>query len=397
MTATFSYRARRATGEVVDGRRPARDRHALAEALAEDGLMLVEARRAPRAMGSRRVRPAALLAFVRELRHLLAAGLPATQALRILEARRDDPALAAAVGGMREKVERGLALDVAAAGHPGAFDSLFRASLRAGALTGRLPDTLARLERFLVLRAALRSRIRGAMTYPAFLLALLAVVVAILMLFVLPRFAELYAQFGEDLPLATRLLMGAAEAAPWALPLAAAAAVTVALAARRALARPTPRRWADRTILGLPVLGPVARHLQIVQSATMLSMLLAAGTPLREALGLAAGSVGNAVVADRLREAEAGVAHGRALSDCLEGGGLMPPGSLSLVRAGEAAGSLPEMLDAVATLHEQELEDRLGRLLALIEPAMMLLVGVVLGAVIITVYLPVFGISGVIR
>jgi type IV pilus assembly protein PilC len=102
-------------------------------------------------------------------------------------------------------------------------------------------------------------------------------------------------------------------------------------------------------------------------------------------------------VADHLRDAEAGVARGRALSDCLEGGGLLPDGSLSLVRAGEAAGSLPEMLEAVAALHEQELEDRLERLLALIEPVMMLLVGVVLGAVIITVYLPIFGISGVIR
>jgi type IV pilus assembly protein PilC len=397
MTASFSYRARRATGEVVDGERSAEDRRALADALAQDGLMLVEARRAVRSPRARRVRPSALLSFTRELRHLLAAGLPAAQALRILEARRDDPGLAAAVRGMREGVERGLTLDAAAAEHPGAFDSLFRASLRAGALTGRLPDTLARLERFLILRATLRSRTRRAMTYPAFLLALLAVVVAVLMLFVLPRFAELYAQFGEDLPLATRLLMAAAEAAPWALPLLALAALAAAVATRQALARPTPRRWADRAALGLPILGPVALHLQLVQASTMLSMLLGAGTPLREALALAARSVGNAVVAGHLREAEAGVARGRALSDCLEGGGLLPDGSLSLVRAGEAAGSLPEMLEAVAALHEQELEDRLERLLALIEPVMMLLVGVVLGAVIITVYLPIFGISGVIR
>ena len=401
MTVTFAYRARKATGEVVAGQRQAPGRSALEAALARDGLMLIEARRG-RGGGAggalrRRVRPAALLAFVRELRHLIAAGVPATEALALLEGRGDDAALAAAVRGMRAGVERGRALDEAAAEFPEAFDTLFQASLRAGARTGRLPDTLARLEEVLVLRAALRAQVRQAMAYPAFLTVLLAVVVAVLMLFVLPRFAELYAQFGEELPLATRLLMGAAEAAPIALPALAAALLGLAVLLRRALSRPGIRRRADALVLRLPVVGPVARHLQLIQVSTMMAMLLEAGTPLREALRLVSESVGNAVVRARLREAEAGVATGRALSDCLEDGALWPPTSRGMLRAGEVAGALPAMFAAVTTLHEQELEERMGRLLALIEPAMMLLVGVVLGAVIITVYLPVFGISGVIR
>lgn len=393
---TFAYRARRATGEVVAGRRSAGDRPGLEAALAADGLMLIEARRDRGGRVRGRVRPAALLAFVRELRHLVGAGLPAARALRLLEAR-DDPALAAAVKAMREALERGRSLDEAAGEAPGVFDVLFRASLRAGARTGRLPDTLERLEEVLALRAELRARTRRAMAYPVFLLILLAVVVAGLLLFVLPRFADLYAQFGEDLPLATRLLMAAAEAAPIALPLIALGGIAAAWAVRRALARPGIRRAADGALLGLPVVGPVARQLQLVQVSTMLGMLLAAGTPLRAALSFVAESVGNGLVRARLAEAEAGVATGRALSDCLDGGGLFPATSLSLIRAGEAAGSLPEMFEATATLHRQELEDRMGRLLALIEPVMMLLVGVVLGAVIITVYLPVFGVSGVIR
>ena len=403
MTVTFSYRARRASGEVVSGRRRAGDRPSLEAALARDGLMLIEARRdrgrGPRAAGGgRRVRPSALLAFVRELRHLIGAGLPAAQVLALLEARRDDPALAEAVRGLREGVERGRTLDEAAADFPGAFDTLFRASLRAGARTGRLPDTLARLESFLVMRAALRARVRKAMAYPAFLLILLAVVIAGLMLFVLPRFADLYAQFGEELPMATRLLMGAAEAAPLAVPALAAAVLALGALARGALRRPGARRRADALAIRLPVLGPVVRHMQLIQVSTMMSMLLAAGTPLRDALGLVAESVGNEVVRAHLRAAEGGIATGRALSDCLGAGdALFPPASLSMIRAGEVAGSLPSMLDAVTTLHEQELEDRMARLLALIEPVMMLAVGVVLGAVIITVYLPVFGISGVIR
>ena len=402
MTATFTYRARRATGELVEGHRRAGDRPSLEAALARDGLMLIEARRdrggVPGVAGRRRrVRPAALLAFVRELRHLLGAGLPAAQALALLEARGDDRALAEAVRGLREGVERGRSLDDAAADFPGAFDALFRATLRAGARTGRLPDTLERLEGFLRLRATLRARVRQAMAYPAFLLVLLAVVIAGLMLFVLPRFAELYAQFGDELPAATRLLMGAARAAPLGLPALLAALVGLALLARRAMRRPGARRWADALALRLPVIGPVARHLQLVQVGYMMSMLLGAGTPLREALALMAGSVGNEAVGADLRAAEAGIATGRALSDCLADAALFPPTSLSMIRAGEIAGSLPAMFEAVTALHEQQLEERMARLLALIEPVMMLLVGVVLGAVIITVYLPVFGLSGVIR
>ena len=398
MTATFSYRARRATGEIVAGTRPAEDRRTLEAALATDGLMLLEARRARGGVlrAGRGVRPAALLSFVRELRHLIAAGLPAARSLRLLEDR-DDPALAAAIRTMREALERGRALDEAAAEAPGAFDVLFRASLRAGARTGRLPDTLQRLEEVLALRAELRARTRRAMAYPVFLLILLAVVLAGLLLFVLPRFSDLYAQFGEDLPLATRLLMGAAGAAPVAIPVLAALGLVAAWAGRRLLTRPGVRRAADGILLRLPVVGPVARQLQLVQVSTMLGMLLAAGTPLRAALAFVAESVGNGVVRVRLAGAGAGVATGRALSDCMGEAALYPATSLSLLRAGEAAGSLPEMFEAVATLHRQELEDRMGRLLALIEPVMMLLVGVVLGAVIIAVYLPVFGISGVIR
>ena len=235
------------------------------------------------------------------------------------------------------------------------------------------------------------------MAYPAFLMLLLVVVIAGLMLFVLPRFAELYAQFGDELPAATRILMGAARAAPLGLPALLALAVGLWLLARRALRRPGTRRRADAVALRLPVLGPVARHLQLVQIGYMMSMLLGAGTPLREALGFVAQSVGNAAVEGDLRAAGDAIAAGRALSDALGETALFPPTSLSMIRAGEIAGSLPTMFVAVTALHEQQLEERMARLLALIEPVMMLLVGVVLGAVIITVYLPVFGLSGVIR
>ena len=332
--------------------------------------------------------------------HLVGAGLPLAQGLSLLEARGDDPALAAAVRGLREGVERGLSLDEAAAAFPAAFDTLFQASLRAGRAdrpAARPRWRGSRASSCCVRRCALGSGARWPTPRSSWLL--LAVVVAGLMLFVLPRFADLYAQFGEELPVATRLLMDAAAAAPVALPALAAAALGLWTLGRRALARPGARARADALVLRLPVLGPVTRHAQLIQASTMMAMLLEAGTPLREALALVADSVGNAVVGARLREAEAGgVARGRAP--------LGLPGGRRALSA-DLARHDPRGRDGRRAARDVRRRHRASMSrswrsawaasLALIEPVMMLAVGIVLGAVIITVYLPVFGISGVIR
>ncbi|MBT8409348.1 MAG: type II secretion system F family protein, partial [Alphaproteobacteria bacterium] len=323
--------------------------------------------------------------------------MPVARALSQLEARRDDPVLAAAVTAVRTKVEQGAALDEAMAEHPLVFDSLVQATVRAGTASGSLDTALERLLSFLAVRHQLQRKLRRAMTYPIFLLAILAVVLALLMLFVLPRFAELYSEFGADLPWMTQVLMAGVRAAPVAIPAGLAALIVIAFAARMWLRAPEARLWFDRLRLAIPVAGPVLRNIGLIQISFMMSMLLAAGMTLRDALRFTAESLPNADQKLRTRQVGEAISAGRSLQESLAEARIYPELSQSLLAAGESAGELDRMFGEVATLHEEVLEDRLSRVLALIEPGMMLMVGLVLGAVIVAVYLPIFGISAVIE
>ena len=397
---SYEYEARRANGETVRGGMDAANMAELADALSRQGLLLETAKaRSGRAKLGARKTPSlvALLTFVREFRHLISAGLPITQALSFLQDRGGDRVMEDAVMTLRTGVENGLPLDEAAAARPDVFDKLFQATLGAGLRAGRMAEALERLERFLTLRAALSRKIRNAMAYPVFLLALLVVVLSILMLFVLPRFAELYSEFGAELPPATRILIVGVEWAPiWVSVLIGLVLVTPFLW-RRIMQSLQARRWRDQRILAIPMVGQIASDIQVIQFCNVTGMLLRAGAPLHEALIFAADSAENEVARDALINAAAGVRSGRALSDGLAATGFLPPIAQSMIRAGEASGALDDLLDAIASLHEQTVEDRMARLLAMVEPGMMMLVGLILGAVIITVYLPIFGISGVVQ
>lgn len=398
---TFEYQARRASGEVIRGTDQADSRAGLKTELAGRGLLLIDARpmRVPLMQSLRpaRVKPAALLGFLREFRHMIEAGLTVSQSLAILKDRPGNPVLGAAVTGLRDGVEKGLPLDEAAARHASVFDATFRAALAAGVRTSQMGQALRRLESFLALRADIARKVRKAAAYPMFLLALLVVVLGVLVLFVLPRFADLYAEFGSELPAATAFLMSFVRTAPAWVPVGLSAIILATLAWRRAWSRPGSRKVIDAALLRLPALGPVLRDVQLVQASYMLSMLLKAGTPLKDALDFAAASATNAVMRARMEAVAAGVQAGRSFSAEAAAQALYPPVSLSMLRAGEMSGALPDLMEAVGAVHEQDLEERMARLLALIEPAIMLLVGIVLGAVIIVVYLPVFGISGVVN
>ncbi|WP_168769408.1 type II secretion system F family protein [Yoonia sediminilitoris] len=398
----YRYSARRLTGEKVTGEDAAGSVAALSSQLSGEGLLLVDAK----PVGSRlswsigrggTVKLGALMTFIRELRALISAGMPVARALSHLEDRKDDPVLAAAVASVRTRVERGAALDAAMAEHPLVFDRLTQATVRAGTASGNLDGALERLLSFLAIRHQLQRKIRQAMIYPIFLLVLLAVVLAVLMLFVLPRFSDLYLEFGADLPLPTQILMTAVEVAPVVIPALVLGVVGVILLGRFWLRVPSRRMVFDRLRLALPVSGQVRRNLGLVQVSFMMAMLLSAGMTLREALRMTADSLSNADQQTRLAQVGEAINQGQSLRDSLAQTGLYPALSQSLLAAGEQAGDLDRMFAEVAALHQEALDDRLGRVIALIEPAMMLLVGIVLGGVIVAVYLPIFGISTVVQ
>ncbi len=401
--ALFRYAARKMSGQLVEGQGAAGSRAELSAQLAREGMVLVSASPAGGGAGlsallpGRGVKPVALGAFIREFRSLTGAGLPLAEALKRLEGRGDDPMLAAAIADARRKVEQGTALDKAMSDSPNVFDPLFQTTIRAGLATGRLETALDRLLRFNTMRQELQRQVKRATRYPLFLIGLLIVVLAILMLFVLPRFAELYAEFDTQLPPLTRWLIALVETAPVWVPALFAAILAVTLGLRLAATMPAAEMALDRFRLAMPVTGRVREEQGQVQIAFMLSMLLSAGVPLRDALRFAAEGAPGPVQQAKLYRVEEAVARGQSLASGLKRERLFPDLSLSLLEVGETAGDLDRMFGEVATLHEDRLKERLTRSLAFIEPGMMLLVGIVLGTVIVAVYLPIFGISSVIQ
>jgi type IV pilus assembly protein PilC len=391
------------SGEVVAGEAAARSRQALSEELLAKGQILVEARHVGglafpfASVRSTRSGLSELISFLREFMSLTRAGIPLAKALEMLEKGRAGGTLSSVIGDVRDKVAQGVALDEAMRAHAHVFPPLVSASIRAGIASGKLEPALQHLIVYLQLRRDLERKVKRALAYPVFLLVLLFVVLTVILLFVLPRFSELYSDFGAELPMITKVLLAMTKAAPVGLPLLFIIIALSVYVAKLWLRNPASRRLFDRFKLGLPLFGPLIRNSQLAQVSFVFSLMLSSGMHLRETIRQVAASTTNADIVHRLGKLEAAVVAGQSLSDGLKPLDLYPELSLNLLLAGEASGDMATMFNDVATLHRDMLEDRLAGVIALIEPVMMVVVGTILGTVIIAVYLPIFGISEVIR
>lgn len=343
------------------------------------------------------VRPQAFLLLVRELVSLTRAGLPLPDVLALAADRPGEPALARVLGRVLKDVRAGLLLSQACAVHPDVFDGLFLAALRTGEKTGELPAVLARYQEFLRRQVALRKKISQALAYPMFLLLALLVILGVMFAFVMPRFVLMYANFDAELPLPTRWLLAGVEHFPLIVLLAATLGAFLVWGWRSLSARPAGRLRIDQWKLRVPLLGGAARTAALAHLARSLATLLAGGTPLVEALRIVHESFPNRAYAQRLAEVTALVTQGESLARAMRACGVLPETALKMLQVGEASGSLERMLAEMALYYEEALEARMARLMALIEPALVLLMGLMIGGIIIVMYLPIFNLAEVIR
>ena len=344
-----------------------------------------------------RVKPRALLVFNQELLALVRAGLPILAALDLLRERGQNPRLRGMLEAVRDEVKGGAALSAAMAKHPKVFGPLFTASLHAGEQSGNFVDALSRYVEYQKRILGLRQRLRAALTYPAILFCASLAVIVFLLTFVVPTFSNIYGDMEADLPVATRLLVSITSEVKRALPLVVLAAVGIGLALWRWRLTREGRRLTDRWILGLPWLGPVLAGYLFSRFSRTLAMMQAGGIPMIPSLENTLGTMGNAYLDERLRSAIPRVAAGNSLADALERSGVVPPLLVELVAVGESSGSLGEMLGHVADLYDAEVDTRLTTLAAAIEPAIMIGMGLVVAAIVVVMYLPIFHLSAVVR
>jgi len=350
------------------------------------------------ALGRRgRVGPQALLVFNQELLALIRAGLPILTALDLLGERTQHPHLRGILAEVREAVKGGAALSAALAQHPRTFSTLYTATLHAGEQSGNLVDALARYLDYQKRIMALRQRFRAALTYPAVLALASGAVIVFLLTFVVPTFTRIYGDMEAELPLATRLLVTLTERLRGALPVVGGIVALLLLGAWRWRKTPAGRRWFDRATLRLPWVGALVQGYVFSRFARTLAMTLGGGIPMIPALQATSGTLGNAHLVEALQPVIPRVTAGSSLADALGGSGAVPPLVLEMVSVGESSGSLQEMLGHVADLYDAEMDTRLTALAAVIEPAIMMGMGLVVATIVIIMYLPIFHLSAVVR
>ena len=402
----MQYLARVGTpeGAVVEQLHQASDAHALRQDLQRKGLHVFEVR-PRRAVGlampqrrlRRRIAPQRFLVFNQELAALLAAGLPLLQTLDLMLERLREPLFREVLTDVRERVASGEELSAAFAVHGDLFPRLYPPSLKAGERTGDLEKVIRRFIRYLQLLLDARKRVVSALVYPAVLVCLSAVMVLIMTGYVVPRFSVFYADLDAELPLITRVTMsiGAFLQENWWILLLAVVGAVWGL--RRFARTPAGRIVVDGWKLRLPILGPVFHRFGVSEFTRSLATLLDGGLPLVPSLEISIQAVGNAWLRDRLEPVVQRVREGKALYAALEQTGALEDIAVGMVKVGETTGALGTMLTNVSDFVDQEVEIRMARLLTLVEPLMLVVMGVIVALLLISVYLPMFSVLGQVR
>lgn len=381
-------------GSVLEQRRLASSVDALRRELEGEGFHIFTLARAgsglrlPFMAKADRVKNQDFLVFNTQLRTLLRAGLPLAQSLALLARQQVDPQFRAILDKIHQQVTTGVALSDAFLSLGDTFPRLYANSLKAGERSGDLEEVLGRYVQYQHLVDEVRRKIVSALTYPLVLTMMAVVLVIVLMVYVIPNFSEFYVTFEAELPLPTMVVMGLANGMKEHFLLIIAGVAVLFYLARMWVNSASGRFIFDRFRLRLPVMGRLTHLFAMSQLTRSLSVLLSGGTPMVPALDTAATSISNTYVAELVLGCVKEVQEGRALSDALDDTGQVPDLALAMMRVGEATGALPEMLNNSSEFFDREIEFSLQRIVTLFEPAILIVMGMIVAGLLLSVYYP---------
>ena len=391
----FHCRLGTETGEVIEGVHVAESEAALRQNLEARGLyVLALSRRGSFGWSGfslpqrRRIRTREFLVFNQELATLLRAGLPLVQSLDILRQRMDDPAFRTILNDVHDRVHAGAALSEAFDAQGDVVPGMYTASLLAGEKSGGLEEVIRRYVAYVKVVTALQRKTLSALVYPAVLLGLSMVVVSIIVLNVVPEFEAFYGGFGAELPWMTQVVVAVSNTARNHFLLIVLSAGAAVAAVWRWLQRPGRAALLDRVVLRIPGIGSIAGQFATSQLSRTLATLLGGGIPLVDAIDVASRAIGNRFYAEQLAVVGQRVREGEALAGALEARGIFPSVVIRMVEVGEATGALREMLTSVADFFDEQIETRLGRFVTVIEPVLLIVMGLVIAALLVALYLP---------
>ncbi len=345
-------------------------------------------------LGGRRIPMQALLIYNQEMAALLRSGLPVLQALELIEDRQRDPLFRQTLGEVRQRVRGGESLSDAVAGFGDLFPPLYAPTLKAGERSGDLETVIRRFIRYQRLMIDARKKIVSALVYPLVLVGLSIGLIAIMTIYVVPKFTAFFSGLDAELPLLTRMTMGVSSFVSDNFLVLLVAAILAALATLQWQRTPSGAATIDRWKIGLPIIGTIFHRTALSEFCRSLATLLSGGLPVVSALDVSVASVGNTHVRNRLGSLRDRVREGAALNAALDETGVVPDLAVDLVKVGETTGSLDSMLNSVSGFFDEEVETRMQRLLSMIEPLMLVLMGAIVAILLMSIYLPLFGLMG---
>lgn len=392
----FEYTAKNATtGQILKGTFDAPSRDDLIGHLRKNRLILVSMREAPKeikfSLPGRTISTRDVVIFTRQFATMINSGLPLVQSLNILAQQTENPKLKDVTRAVVFDVEAGNTLADAFAKHPSAFSQLYVNMVAAGEAGGILDTILLRLATFLEKNDKLIRKVKSAMIYPGVILTVAMGAIAILLIFVIPVFQDMFASVNAQLPLPTRIVIGLSDFLQgfwWAV----LAAIGIGLfGLKKFYETPGGRRRIDGVMLSLPVLGDLLRKSAVSRFTRTLGTLISSGVSILDGLEITAKTAGNTVIQDAIMASRSSIAGGDTIAGPLEKSGVFPPMVISMIAVGEQTGGLDEMLSKIADFYDDEVDVAVSGLLALMEPAMILFLGIVVGGMIVAMYLPIFG------
>jgi type IV pilus assembly protein PilC len=400
----FRCRLGTPTGEIVEGIYVGQSEAHLRRELEEKGLHVLSMR--PRgglsfgsvSLGRRKPKIARheFLVFNQELATLLKAGMPLVQSLDILRARLANPVFKAVLDDVHAKVRAGTALSDAFQEHGDLFPGVYTASLMAGERAGNLDAVLKRYVAYAKVIDTVRKKTLSALIYPAILISLAVVLVGVIVFKVVPTFADFYDSFNAELPLTTQLIVAFSNVLRDNLLLILLVLGSVAAGVSVWLKQPGQRARVDRMLLKLPFVGDSIHKFVTSQVARTLATLLGGGIPLVNALDIAARSTGNRHMGREMEVVAGRVREGQGFAASLLDRRVMPDVAIKMIEVGESTGALQEMLNSLADFYDEEIETEVGRFVTVIEPALLIIMGIVIAAIVLALYLPLFNLSSVV-
>jgi type IV pilus assembly protein PilC len=387
----FTYTARATNGDLKTATIEAASRDAVIAQLRKMRLAVVkidENAQKSTKKGSIKIRD--IVVFTRQFSTMVNAGLPLVQALDILAKQTENKTLSSVTRQVMFDVESGYTLADSMAKHPKAFTSLYTNMVAAGEAGGILDVILNRLAAFLEKNDKLIRKVKGAMIYPSSILGVAVGAIAILLIFVIPTFEDMFASVGVPLPFPTRIVIGMSKGLQsywWAI---IAFFVGAFFMLKRYYASPNGKLAIDRLLLKMPILGDVLRKSSVSRFTRTLGTLIASGVSILEGLEITARTAGNRVVQDAIMASRASIAGGETIAAPLAKSGVFPPMVISMISVGESTGGLDEMLSKIADFYDDEVDAAVGGLLSLLEPMMIVFLGVAVGGMIMAMYLPIF-------